>query len=49
MSVLDAIRRWLGAEEGMVYECRNCGQTLDADQRDCPACGSGEIVEYDLR
>jgi rubrerythrin len=31
-----------------IYECRQCGTTLEADLEECPVCGSGEIVSYDL-
>ncbi|WP_225335527.1 hypothetical protein [Halomicrobium urmianum] len=32
---------------GQFRECRRCGTTVD-DDRDCPACGSSDIVQYDL-
>ncbi|WP_167837252.1 hypothetical protein [Halosimplex halophilum] len=37
------------AEPGtVVAECRRCGTTVDADTSVCGACGSEEIVRYDI-
>jgi len=31
-----------------LYECRECGTTVQADTEACPACGSEGIAEYEL-
>lgn len=49
MGILDALHRWLAADETTMYECRNCGRALTAGERVCPGCGSDEIAEYDFR
>jgi RNA polymerase subunit RPABC4/transcription elongation factor Spt4 len=36
------------ADESVVYECRNCGTTLDERQDTCTACGADDIARYDL-
>ncbi|MGQ3331043.1 zinc-ribbon domain-containing protein [Halorubrum sp. FL23] len=30
------------------HECRHCGYSLEEDVKECPKCGSREIVAYDL-
>lgn len=32
-------------EKGVELECANCGTTFDGDPRECPECGSQELVE----
>jgi RNA polymerase subunit RPABC4/transcription elongation factor Spt4 len=32
----------------VVYECRDCGTSLDDDAESCPECGSDAISRYDL-
>lgn len=35
--------------DAVVYECRNCGTTLDdIEQPRCPNCESDEIVRHNL-
>lgn len=48
MSLSTAVRRWLSDEDALVYECRNCGTTLEATADQCPTCGSTEIVVFDV-
>ena len=48
MSLSAAVRRWLTDEDGLVYECRNCGTTLEATDQQCSTCGSTEIVVFDV-
>ncbi|MFC4440177.1 MULTISPECIES: hypothetical protein [Natrialbaceae] len=43
---LTTVRRWL-SDDDVIYECRDCGTTLESVQRVCPSCGSSEIAEYD--
>lgn len=45
--LVSRVRSWL-ADDGVVYECRNCGTTLDAPEDGCPACGAEEIVRYEF-
>jgi len=47
VSLVQRLRYWL-ADESVVYECRNCGTTLDEQQDTCPACGVDDIARYDL-
>lgn len=30
----------------VLYECRHCGTTLDADSEQCPTCGTAEIARF---
>jgi rubrerythrin len=46
MKVLTRVRELLG--EDAVYECRRCGTTLGADVTECPTCGTGEVVRYEI-
>jgi rubrerythrin len=48
MSFATAVRRWLGTDDGVVYECRICGTRLEPIDWRCPTCGSIEIAEYEL-
>lgn len=48
MSSLASYLRHLLTSETVLYECRNCGETLDDDRADCPACGANEIAEYEF-
>jgi rubrerythrin len=41
------LRKLFGAD-GTLYECRNCGKSLDEEAEECPACGGSEIAEYNL-
>lgn len=43
--VLERVRR-LFAEGTVVYECRDCGTTLDPHADDCEACGSADVARY---
>jgi rubrerythrin len=45
--LVQRLRHWLAAES-VVYECRNCGTTLDGQQDTCHVCDSDGIVRYDL-
>ncbi|WP_254768555.1 zinc ribbon domain-containing protein [Salinilacihabitans rarus] len=35
-----------GTARSAVYECRNCGTTVDPGTRRCPNCGAEEIASY---
>ncbi|MFB6111219.1 MAG: hypothetical protein ABEJ35_01655 [Halobacteriaceae archaeon] len=43
--ILPSIRD--GGPRTVHYECRDCGQNLDRDDRRCPACG-GTVVVYEF-
>jgi predicted RNA-binding Zn-ribbon protein involved in translation (DUF1610 family) len=32
----------------VVFECRHCGETVDSETVECPACGRAEIGRYEL-
>lgn len=42
-------RLLVGRTPFRIYECRNCGTTVDADTDTCPDCESDDIAEYRLR
>lgn len=48
----DVLRRLkkalLGDDERVVYECRQCGRSLDADRDRCPNCGASEVARFTL-
>lgn len=46
-SLVQRLRHWL-ADESVVYECRNCGTTLDDNHDTCPTCGGDDVVCYTL-
>ncbi|MFB6354233.1 MAG: hypothetical protein ABEJ92_09120 [Halobacteriales archaeon] len=48
--MLETVRLALGrpGPSHTLYECRNCGTTVAAEDDDCPACGSDEVAAYDL-
>lgn len=48
MSLTDAMVRWLSDDENVIYECRECGTTLESGELRCPHCGSLAIAEYDI-
>lgn len=47
MSLASYLRHFVSGET-VLYECRNCGQTLESEAGPCPACGSEETVEYEF-
>ncbi|MFB6201514.1 MAG: hypothetical protein ABEI98_05855 [Halorhabdus sp.] len=46
VSIVDRLRQWLD-DDTVVYECRNCGRTVEQRQDECPDCSSEEIIRYD--
>ncbi|OYR77071.1 hypothetical protein DJ84_22200 [Halorubrum ezzemoulense] len=46
-SLVKRLRHWL-ATDSVVYECRNCGTTLEDQQNTCPHCGAEDTIRYDL-
>lgn len=46
MSVFERLKRLVsGPESGVVFECADCGERIEADREQCPDCGSTELVE----
>jgi rubrerythrin len=45
--LVQRLRHWL-ADESVVYECRNCGTTVDAQRDGCPACGADDIARHEI-
>lgn len=39
-----------GSDRGptVIYECRRCGTTLDAEATACPYCGPTEIARFEF-
>ena len=48
MGLLEIIRYAGDGDGGTLYECRDCGATVDADVTECPECGLTEIASYTL-
>jgi rubrerythrin len=43
------VNRLLNSDDGeVVYECRNCGTSLDNEQDACPNCDSDDTVCHEL-
>lgn len=50
MTLLESMRELLDDPyQSVIRECRDCGTTLEAKERACPACGSNDIARYDLQ
>jgi rubrerythrin len=50
MGLLGAFESMLGGGSSptTVYECRQCGTTLDGRDNCCPACGGTHVAEYEI-
>ena len=48
MPLIGRVRKWLGGDDNVIYECRQCGASLDANEWACPSCGLTARVMYDL-
>jgi len=46
--VIDRLQDLLGGDSWPLYECRNCGTTLDDDAEECPSCGERGIARYTI-
>lgn len=46
--MIRTVLRRLRATTTVLYECRNCGTSIEDDRETCPACGADEVAEYDL-
>lgn len=45
MPLLTRVRQLLG-EPDVVYECRQCGTTLDPKPDGCRSCGADDVARY---
>jgi len=47
--LLNEVKRFLRPSDSALYECRNCGKTLEEQGvEECPECGCEEIAQYEL-
>lgn len=46
MTLLTRVREFIG--DGVIYECRHCGTTLESELDECPLCGTSDVVRYEL-
>ncbi len=49
MSTLTNLIRHLVSDDTVLYECRNCGTTLEDPDEPCEECGSTETAAYEFR
>ncbi|WP_255151631.1 zinc-ribbon domain-containing protein [Halorarius halobius] len=49
MSVHGFVTSMFATGPRYVYECRDCGATLEAGATVCPYCGPTDVVEFDLQ
>lgn len=47
MGVLETVKTRFETSDVTLYECRNCGRTLDTDVKECLTCGVAEIAYYE--
>ncbi|MDS0221144.1 hypothetical protein NDI54_07275 [Haloarcula sp. S1AR25-5A] len=46
--MIKRLRQVVGTRQRSHLECRRCGTTLETGGATCPACGSGDIAQYEL-
>lgn len=47
MTLLTRVRKVLTSDA--IYECRNCGTTLDSGLDECPTCGNADgVARYEI-
>jgi rubrerythrin len=46
MSALTTLVERVFGSEAVLYECRNCGTTLDSPDSRCPECDSVDVATY---
>ena len=48
--MIELLRSLVGGERAgeVIYECRNCGTILDADEEKCPQCDSTDVAHYEI-
>lgn len=47
-SLLEGVKRFLRPSDSELFECRNCGQTLEEEAEECPECGGEDMASYKL-
>lgn len=48
MSLLSRVLDDLRPEDCEIFECRNCGKTLEEEAEECPECGEEDIASYKI-
>jgi rubrerythrin len=48
MPALSTLLRHVFGSDSVLYECRNCGTTLEEDAERCPECGAADVATYHL-
>jgi len=46
--MIETLQSLLSNSPAVVYECRQCGRTVEPDTRRCPACGADGIASYSV-
>jgi len=46
--MIERLRSLFRLRQTVVYECRQCGRTVDGDTGRCPVCGTESIARYHL-
>ncbi|WP_424016310.1 zinc-ribbon domain-containing protein (plasmid) [Halorientalis pallida] len=46
MGLLRILYRTVGRNTSTLWECRNCGQSLSEEAKECPNCGAEDIACY---
>jgi rubrerythrin len=49
MPALRALLRHVFGTETVLYECRNCGTTLEEAIEECPECGAADVARYQFK
>ena len=44
--MIERLHSLLTTQPAVVYECRQCGRSVDADTDRCPACDTESITSY---
>jgi len=47
-AMIETLQSLLSNSPAVVYECRQCGRTVEPDTRRCPACGADGIASYSV-
>lgn len=46
--MIRTLLRYVTPSDSPLYECRECGTTLEEESERCHACDSTEIARYDI-
>jgi rRNA maturation endonuclease Nob1 len=47
-NLLKEVKRFLTPSSSELFECRNCGKTLEEEAEECPECGGEDIASYKI-